>query len=137
MAKFGTVFEDPSLVNDVHAGSHNAREIFNGHTFRLFSGDAFSPSLEASVLRGDHMVPLLEALKIDMACYGNHDFDFGEERLKELSRKTSFPWLLSNAFHKSPHGKKASATTLLACADNYVVREVDGFRIGFIGLAGQ
>ena len=39
---------------------------------RLFSGDAFSPSLEASVMRGEHMTPVLNHLQIDVACYGNH-----------------------------------------------------------------
>jgi len=40
--------------------------------YTIFSGDVFSPSLEASILRGAHMVPLLRELKIDLACYGNH-----------------------------------------------------------------
>jgi 2',3'-cyclic-nucleotide 2'-phosphodiesterase (5'-nucleotidase family) len=39
---------------------------------RVFSGDVFSPSLEASVLRGEHMTKLLNDLNIDVACYGNH-----------------------------------------------------------------
>jgi 2',3'-cyclic-nucleotide 2'-phosphodiesterase (5'-nucleotidase family) len=35
----------------------------------IFSGDVFSPSLEASLLKGEHMV---NHLNIDVACYGNH-----------------------------------------------------------------
>lgn len=38
----------------------------------LFSGDAFSPSLESAVMKGEHMVPILNHLLIDAACYGNH-----------------------------------------------------------------
>ena len=59
---------------------------------------------------------------------GNHDFDFGEDRLNELSALCNFPFLLSNAFH--PTGK------LLAAAKEYVIREHLGYRIGFFGLAG-
>lgn len=42
----------------------------NGLT--VFSGDCFSPSLEASVLKGEHMGPVLDFAGVDIACYGNH-----------------------------------------------------------------
>jgi 2',3'-cyclic-nucleotide 2'-phosphodiesterase (5'-nucleotidase family) len=103
------------------------------HQLRVFSGDAFSPSLEASVLRGDHMTELLNALQIDVACYGNHDFDFGEARLADLSERTNFPWTLANVVRKPQikgHGQ------LLARSHEYVIKEAAGYRIGFFGLAG-
>ena len=36
----------------------------------LFSGDAFNPSLESSVTKGAHMVPVLNAIGTDCACVG-------------------------------------------------------------------
>lgn len=36
----------------------------------LFSGDAFNPSLESSVTKGRHMVPVLNNLGTDAACVG-------------------------------------------------------------------
>ncbi|KAJ4489879.1 Metallo-dependent phosphatase [Lentinula aciculospora] len=36
-------------------------------------------------------------VNIDIACYGNHNLDFGEDRLNELSALCTFPFLLSNA----------------------------------------
>lgn len=36
----------------------------------LFSGDAFNPSLESSVTKGQHMVPVLNNLGTDAACMG-------------------------------------------------------------------
>ncbi|KIJ67333.1 hypothetical protein HYDPIDRAFT_84404 [Hydnomerulius pinastri MD-312] len=94
----------------------------------IFSGDAFSPSLESSVMKGDHMVPVLNHLLIDVACYGNHDFDFGEDVLLQLSNKCTFPWLLSNAAHADGQ--------LLATAKEYIVLQQKGYKIGFFGLAG-
>jgi 2',3'-cyclic-nucleotide 2'-phosphodiesterase (5'-nucleotidase family) len=41
-------------------------------TLTVFSGDAFSPSLEASVLNGEQICPLLDLVKVDIGCYGNH-----------------------------------------------------------------
>ncbi|KAL1705328.1 Metallo-dependent phosphatase-like protein [Schizophyllum commune] len=94
----------------------------------IFSGDAFSPSLESSILKGGHIVPVLNHLGIDVACYGNHDFDLGEQRLVELSAQCNFPWVLSNA--RSPGG------TLLASAHPHIFKEVGPLRVGFFGLAG-
>lgn len=126
VAKFASVLADPSLV------AHDDRDCAE-NILRVFSGDAFSPSLEAAVLRGDHMAPLLSSLNLDVACYGNHDFDFGEERLLELNKNISFPWTLANAV--------APATVegqhrLLAGAKEYVVKELSGYKIGLFGLAG-
>lgn len=36
----------------------------------LFAGDVFNPSVESSVTRGSHMVPIMNALKVDVACVG-------------------------------------------------------------------
>lgn len=57
------------------------------------------------------------------------DFDFGEDRLRDLSGRCNFPWVLSNAF--STDGE------LLALAKNYVVVTHKGYRLGFFGLAGR
>ena len=43
----------------------------------LFSGDLFSPSVESSVTRGSHMVPVINMLGPEVSLTGNHDFDFG------------------------------------------------------------
>ena len=44
------------------------------------------------------MISLINEIKIDVACLGNHEFDFGLEHLSKLVKKIdpSFPWLLSN-----------------------------------------
>jgi 5'-nucleotidase len=47
----------------------------------LFSGDIFSPSvskigdnLVSTMFKGEHMVPVIDELEIDVACVGNHDY---------------------------------------------------------------
>ena len=99
---------------------------------RIFSGDAFSPSLEAAVLRGNHMVPVLNNLGIDVACYGNHDFDFGELQLNDLSDQCNFPWTLANAVSQD----SSDTARLLARAHPYIIQDLAGYRIGLFGLAG-
>ncbi|PHH65674.1 hypothetical protein CDD81_1760 [Ophiocordyceps australis] len=128
VARFASVFADPSLVADGDA------HVAAAPTLRVFSGDAFSPSLEAAVLRGEHMTPVLNGLGIDVACYGNHDFDFGEERLVELASQTKFPWTLANVVGNTGSRQEPR---LLAGAREYVVKKVGGYSIGFFGLAGS
>ncbi|KAF7338627.1 25S rRNA adenine-N(1) methyltransferase [Mycena venus] len=67
----------------------------------LFSGDVFSPSVESSVTRGSHMVPVMNELNPDVSLAGNHDFDFGYPHLSKLMEATKFPWLLSNIVDKA------------------------------------
>jgi 2',3'-cyclic-nucleotide 2'-phosphodiesterase (5'-nucleotidase family) len=123
------VFTNPDYISE---DSPSSSGLHNNNIPRIFSGGAFSPSLEAAVLRGGHMAPVLDGLGVDAACYGNHDFDFGEMRLAELARQTRFPWLLANAVSGKDGNRR-----LLAGAREYLVKEVAGYRIGFFGLAGR
>jgi len=83
------------------------------------------------------MTDLLNSLQIDIGCYGNHDFDFGEARLVELSGRNTFPWTLANAVRKQHHVEEHGGRLLLAEAHEFVVKEVAGYRVGFFGLAGR
>ncbi|RNA11401.1 trifunctional nucleotide phosphoesterase -like [Brachionus plicatilis] len=93
----------------------------------LFSGDAFSPSEISALTKGSQMVTCLNKFGIDSACIGNHDFDFGVERLTVLIHETNFPWLISNVVDKKT--KKP-----LANAKVKHVLEIDNSRVGLIGL---
>ncbi|KAI0256509.1 Metallo-dependent phosphatase [Lactifluus subvellereus] len=93
----------------------------------LFSGDVFAPSVDSSVTRGSHMVPVMNMLAPDVSLVGNHDFDFGYPHLCTLIQDTKFPWLLSNIVD----------TTTSQVPENlleFYVLERRGVRIGLIGL---
>jgi len=92
-----------------------------------FSGDALSPSSISSVTHGSHMAPILNAVGVDIAMAGNHDFDFGEEPLVDVVKASKFPWLLSNCVHKN-------STDILAGCKRTHVMEHQGYKIGFMGL---
>eukprot|EP00906_Rhabdomonas_costata_P011405 RCo016233 len=82
VARFGTV------LRQKRAGSSDC--------LLLFSGDCFNPSLISTVTKGRHVCPILKALKVDCAVYGNHDFDFGPEELIKLAGPCEIPWIMSN-----------------------------------------
>jgi len=50
----------------------------------LFSGDALNPSLMSSVTHGRQMIPVLNAIGVHCALYGNHDFDHGVDNLVKV-----------------------------------------------------
>lgn len=100
----------------------------NPSAITIFCGDAFSPSKESAMVKGKHMVPILNHLGIDVAMYGNHDLDFGLEILNDLSKKNDFTWLMSNF---------KSGEENVANSKDYHIATVNGTKIGFIGLAGK
>lgn len=67
---------------------------------------------------------------------GGIDFDFGDTRLIALSRQVHFPWVLSNAWHLPLDDNEDPNGRLLGCAGPYLIRTVNGCRVGFFGLAG-
>ncbi|KAG9290588.1 hypothetical protein G9A89_020958 [Geosiphon pyriformis] len=97
----------------------------------LFSGDAFNPSIESSISKGQHMfyrkIPALNELGIDVASFGNHDFDFGLPTLTTLIHQTKFPWLLSNVVDSETDDP-------LAGGKKWFILEKSGLRIGVLGL---
>lgn len=62
----------------------------------IFSGDAFAPSKLSQALKGEQMAHLLAKLNIDVACYGNHDFDYAPEHALRLAKSCGCPWLMGN-----------------------------------------
>ncbi|KAK9465755.1 Metallo-dependent phosphatase-like protein [Lipomyces arxii] len=113
-----------SLVNEYR---NNERYDDAPELVTIFSGDAFNPSLESSVTRGQHMIEILnnDHIGVDVACYGNHDFDFGVEQLISLKRQCDFPWMIANVLLDD---------VPIAEGVECYVKEVAGIRIGFVGL---
>lgn len=49
----------------------------------VFGGDLFGPSMTSGLTKGKHMVDVLNDLKIDYGCFGNHEYDFGMKGLNK------------------------------------------------------
>lgn len=53
-------------------------------------------------------------LQIDVACYGNHEFDYPIEHTTELAKMCDFPWLLANVRNKQ-------TKNLLGDAEEFII----------------
>ncbi|KAL9581586.1 MAG: hypothetical protein Q9212_003818, partial [Teloschistes hypoglaucus] len=101
----------------------------------LFSGDAYNPSLESSITKGGHMIPVLNGLLgkegRGVACVGNHDLDFGVSQFRHLRTQCTFPWLLANVLDPA----LGEDVPLANCEKTTVLKTSNGIKVGLIGLA--
>ena len=74
----------------------------NPDTFTLLAGDFVSPSalgtakVDGETLAGKQMVSVLNALGLDVATFGNHEFDVKEAQLRERLAESKFRWTSAN-----------------------------------------
>lgn len=120
----------------------------NPNTLLVIAGDFLSPSVynslryEGKSIRGRQMVAALNAAGMDIAVFGNHEFDIKENELQDRINESEFHWVSSNTFHKTASGiqpfVKQTATGTEPFPETYFmnVKDADGTeaRIGFIGL---
>lgn len=76
------------------------------------------------------MVLPFNRANVDVACLGNHDFDYDLDYLVSLMKQTQTPWLLSNVFNPTTGRNLADALP-------HHVLTVNGVKVGFMGLAEQ
>jgi len=97
------------------------------HTVFILPGDFLSPSTMSSMFQGSQMVATLNAAGLDLATFGNHEFDFGAEVTRERMRESRFAWVSTNVLDPAtglPFGGAAP----------FVLREYGGVRVAFFGL---
>lgn len=91
-----------------------------------FGGDMISPSLLSGIDKGANMIDMANAVGIDFAVLGNHEFDFGPEVLQARVGESAFRWLSGNVSMKGqPNFPGVADATIL---------DVAGYRVGILGL---
>lgn len=116
----------------------------NPNTFLIIAGDFVSPSVynslqyEGKAIRGKQMIEAMNAAGMDLACFGNHEFDIKENELQDRINESNFQWISSNAFHKTSSGVVPFVYRNTTIPKSYVinVRDADGTtaKIGFLGV---
>jgi 2',3'-cyclic-nucleotide 2'-phosphodiesterase (5'-nucleotidase family) len=75
------------------------------NTLFMIAGDFLNPSLvgtmkyEGKKISGRQMVEVMNAMNMDLAAFGNHEFDVKEHELQERLNESNFPWISANVFH--------------------------------------
>ena len=99
----------------------------NPATLFALAGDTISPAVASTLLRGEQMIAGLNAIGLDLATFGNHEFDFGPAVLLDRIRESRFTWVSSNVLDRRT-GRPFGA------AQPDVFLTLEGVRIGVLGL---
>ena len=97
----------------------------NPNLLLIDAGDVFHGQTIATLVRGESIAKIMNVMKYDVTVPGNHDFNYGQERLLELRDMLDFPVLAANI-------AKEDGTQLL---EGYMIKEVAGVKIGIFGLS--
>lgn len=101
-----------------------------GPTLLLHAGDFLFPSLLSNKLRhqGAQMIAAFNLLGVDLATFGNHEFDQGCRVLAARVKESRFPWVSANIDFPKEAGLPAEKV------QPYRVLKMAGLRIGILGL---
>lgn len=98
----------------------------NPNTLFTLGGDTLSPSVETRTYKGAQMIDAWNALGLDYAVFGNHEFDIKTDEIRARIKESKFQWLGANVIDTRT-GKTFADTP------QYVIREFGGVKIGIIG----
>ena len=93
----------------------------------LSGGDMWTGPAISTWFQGESTVEVMNAMGYQAAAIGNHEFDFGQERLRANRKAAGFPFLSANLTVKET-GKPPDF------ALPYIIREVNGVKVAVIGL---
>ncbi len=96
-----------------------------GNVLVLDAGDSYHGKPVVNLNQGKLVVDILNELGLDAQAPGNHDFNYGYERLLELEEMANYPIMAANV--------KMDGKSLMK--QDYTIKEFDGVKIGIFGLS--
>jgi 5'-nucleotidase/UDP-sugar diphosphatase len=122
----------------------NEKEKSPSNTLIVDAGDFLMGTLfQALETRTGFQLQLMKKMGYDISCLGNHEFDFGPEKLAQIFKSTlssgeMINMLIGNAEFNQDDSRDDQLEDLLRQGKLYrsVIKEVNGIRIGFFSLMG-
>src|SRR6185369_15335463 len=99
----------------------------NPNTLFMMAGDTISPSVESITYKGAQMIEAWNAIGLDYATFGNHEFDFGPDVLKQRIGESKFGWVAANVIDTTTNKTFANVPP-------FVVKEFGSVKVGIFGL---
>lgn len=133
-------------INDFHgevdkistvAGFLTQAKNQNSNTVLINSGDMFQGSLQSNYNYGKLLTDCMDDVGFDCLTLGNHEFDWGLEKLSQLMQSSDTAFLGANIYHWDA-ATKTWGTFASEIAQPYVVKTLDnGLKVGIIGVIGD
>ncbi|OJV66413.1 MAG: hypothetical protein BGO41_02990 [Clostridiales bacterium 38-18] len=139
MAADDTVHLTIVHTNDTHARIQSSSSIMgfakiatkvaelreeNPNLLLVDAGDTFHGQTIATLNQGESITRVMNAMGYDVMVPGNHDFNYGKDRLLELKGMLNFPIISANI-------ETDEGTHFLP---GFIIKEIDGVKVGIFGL---
>ncbi len=99
----------------------------NPNVIFTMGGDTLSPSVETLTYKGAQMIDAWNAIGLDYAAFGNHEFDIKTPDLLKRLKESKFKWLGANIV-------EVKTGKIFADTPEFEIREFDGVKVGIFGL---
>ncbi len=144
LASFCSVYAEDIVViftNDVHCGVKDnwgyrgvasfkaAYEKTTPYVYLVDNGDAIQGDVYGAISQGEYIIDFMNAAGYDLAILGNHEFDYGMDRIAELADLAEFPYTDCNITYT---GTKENKLDFLK---PYVIEEFGEKKVAFVGVA--
>lgn len=99
----------------------------NPNTIVVSAGDNYQGSAMSNLTFGAPVSAMFKEMGIIASAVGNHEFDWGIEKTSKWEQDGGFKFLAANIVDKATGNP-------VSWADPYLIKEVDGVKIGFVGI---
>lgn len=109
-------------------GYVNDQKAKNPNTLVVAAGDNYQGTALSNLTYGAPVTEMFKAMNLTASAVGNHEFDWGADRIAKWAEDGGFPYLAANIYEKAT-GEPVS------WAKPYIIEEVNGKKIAFVGLS--
>lgn len=97
-------------------------------TIIVSAGDNYQGSAMSNLLYGEPVSEVFKEMGIELSAVGNHEFDWGIDRITKWAEDGEFTFVCTNIYDKRTNQP-------VDWAEPFVIIEKKGVKIGFVGLA--
>jgi 5'-nucleotidase / UDP-sugar diphosphatase len=97
-------------------------------TIIVSAGDMFQGSPDSNMLYGKNVVEAMNVMGFAALVVGNHEYDWGIDKLKERIAQSGFPYLGANVIDKKTR-------KVVSFLQPYIIMKKNNLNIGIIGIA--
>lgn len=110
------------------AGIIDLYRTINPNTIAVTAGDNYQGTAISNILYGAPINDFMKLSNVEFSAIGNHEFDWGKEKISEWAKKGDFSFLAANIYDTMTGNP-------VTWAKPYAIKEVNGVKIAFIGFA--
>jgi 2',3'-cyclic-nucleotide 2'-phosphodiesterase/3'-nucleotidase/5'-nucleotidase len=97
-------------------------------TIIVSAGDNYQGSAMSNLLYGEPVSAVFKEIGIELSAVGNHEFDWGIDRITKWAEDGGFTFVCTNIYDKR-------TSQPVDWAEPFAIIEKEGVKVGFIGLA--